>query len=157
MPYKVSPQGEKIPLELPPLDEDFPFEVPQIDDEEETDSQSAEMAATADTSCRGSTFYNNFNGHYLLRNGQTSPHGKWKNVYSGYGSTGVKYNYDGRNAFWLYPQAATSAAVTHGAEVQSTSTFFNCSVKVDMNTVQPLRKNSPPLIRGRWVGYSSGM
>ena len=101
------------------------------------------MAATADTSCRGSTFYDNFNGQYLLRDGQTSPNGKWKNVYSGYGSTGVKYNYDGRNAFWLCPQSATSAAVTHGAEVQSTATFCNFSMKVDMNTVQPLRKNSP--------------
>jgi hypothetical protein len=143
IPYKVSPQGEKIPLELPPLDEDFPFEVPQIDDEEKTDSQSGEMAATADTSCRASTFYDNFVGQYLLREGQTSPNGLWKNAYSGYGSTGVKHNYDGRNAFWLYPQAATSAAVTHAAEVQSTSNFCNFLMKVDMNTVQPLRKNSP--------------
>ena len=118
MPYKVSPQGEKIPLELPPLERDFPFEVPQLGKEGKTDSQSAEMAATADPSCRTSLFYDNFVGQYLLKEGQTSPNGKWKNVYSGYGSTGVKYHYDGRNAFWLYPQAATSAAVTHAAEVQ---------------------------------------
>ena len=71
LPFKVSPQGEKIPLELPPLDEDFPFEVPQLDKQGEkipfevpqldkqgkTDSQSAEMAATADPSCRASLFW----------------------------------------------------------------------------------------------------
>lgn len=129
----------------------LPFKVPLIVNEEntniqstdDTESQSAQTAATTDTPCRGSTFYDNFNGQYLLRDGQTSPNGKWKNVYSGYGSTEVKHTYDGRNAFWLYPQAATSPTVTHAAEVQSTAKFCNFSLKVDMNTKQPLRKNSP--------------
>ena len=92
VPYKVSPLGEKIPLELPPLDRDFPFDVPQIGKEGKTDSQSAQMAATADTSCTASLIDKFHYPQYLLREGQTSPNGEWKNVYSGYGSTGVKYN-----------------------------------------------------------------
>jgi hypothetical protein len=129
----------------------LPFKVPQIDKEQKTDtqredeaeSQSAQLAATTDPSCRESLFYDNFNSLYSLHDGQTSPNGKWKNVYSGYGSTGVKLTNDGKSAFWLSPKAATSPSETHAAEVQSTSKFCNFSMKVDMNTVKPLRKNSP--------------
>ena len=148
LPYKVSPQGEKIPLELPPLDEDFPFKVPQLDEQgkkdslsnDDTESQSVQTAAI--TPCTAS-LNDNFVGQYFLGEGQTSPNGKWKNVYSGYGSTGVKHNYDGRNAFWLYPQTSTSPSVTHAAFVKSTDKFCNFSMNFDINTVNQMRKNSP--------------
>ena len=143
IPYKVSPLGKKIPLELPPLDKDFPFGVPQPDKQGKKDSQSSQMAATSDTSCKAYLYDNFVFPQYLLQEGQTSPNGLWKNVYSGYGSTGVKYNTDGRTAFWLYPQASTSPSETHAAKVTSTDKFCDFSMKVDMNTVYPMRKNSP--------------
>ena len=101
------------------------------------------MATTTTTpnSCRTSV-YDNFDRTYLLGEGQISPNGEWKNVYSGYGSTGVK-NVDWRSVFYLSPMASTSPSETHAALVKSTDKFCNFSMKVDMNTVQPLRKNSP--------------
>lgn len=150
LPFKVSPNGEKIPLELPPLNKDFPFEFDPLGDEwksrtqsdDKSDSHSALMAATTPTFCTGSVD-DKFTYQYFLHEGHTSPNGEWKNVYSGYGSTGVKINYDGRTAFWLYPQASTSASETHAALVKSTDQFCNFSMNVDMNTVQQRRVNSP--------------
>ncbi|WP_458747491.1 family 16 glycoside hydrolase [Candidatus Nitrosocosmicus sp. T] len=142
LPFKISPLGEKIPLELPPLDEDFPFEVPQLDKEEKTDSQSAQMAATADTSCTASLIDKFHYPQYLLREGHTSPNGEWKNVYSGYGSTGV-HEASQRVNFWLNPQASTSASETHAALVMSNDIFCNFSMQTDINTAKQLRQNSP--------------
>ncbi|TVP39466.1 family 16 glycoside hydrolase [Candidatus Nitrosocosmicus arcticus] len=132
------------PLPLP-----LPFEVPQLDQEEKIDtqieddseSQPAEMAATASTSCMASV-YDNFDSQYFLGEGQTSPNGEWKNVYSGLGSTGVK-NVDWRSVFYLSPKASTSPSETHAALVESTDKFCNFNMKVDMNTVKQLRQNSP--------------
>jgi hypothetical protein len=151
LPFKVSPLGEKIPLELPPLDKDFPFELPptenqgQVDSQRNDDpeSQSAQMAATTDTSCTASLNDKFHYPQYLLREGQISPNGEWKNVYSGYGSTGVQ-DVSGRVNFWLNPQASTSAAETHAAKVTSTDKFCDFEMKFDINTAKQLRKNSPP-------------
>ena len=134
------------PLLLPlPL----PYEVNQLDKEEKTDSQSnddsesqsAQLAATAVTSCQADV-YDNFDSTYYLGQGKTSPNGEWKNVYSGYGSTGVK-NVDWRSVFYLSPKASTSASETHAALVKSTDNFCNFTMKVDMNTVKQLRTYSP--------------
>ncbi|WP_222424722.1 3-keto-disaccharide hydrolase [Candidatus Nitrosocosmicus arcticus] len=143
LPFKVSPLGEKIPLELPPLDKDFPFELPPLDKQGETDSQSAQLAATTDTSCTASLIDKFHYPQYLLREGQTSPNGEWKNVYSGYGSTGVQ-DVSQRVNFWLYPQASTSPSETHAAKVTSTDKFCDFTMEFDINTAKQLRKNSPP-------------
>jgi hypothetical protein len=128
----------------------FPYDVPELNKDENTESlsmddsesQSVEMAAiTSPTSCRNSV-YDMFDRTYVLREGQTSPNGEWKNVYSGYGSTGVKA-VDGRIVFYLSPMASTSAAQTLAALVKSTDKFCDFSMQVDMNTVKPLRKGSP--------------
>ena len=71
--------------------------------DEEPESQTAETAAITATSCQ-SSIYDNFDSPYFLGQGQTSPNGEWKNVYSGYGSTGVK-NVDWRSVFYLNPKA----------------------------------------------------
>lgn len=110
--------------------------------DEDTDSQTAQTAAITATSCQ-SSIYDNFDSTYFLGEGRTSPNGEWKNVYSGHGSTGVKY-VDWRSVFYLNPKAATSAAQTHAALVKSTDNFCNFTMKVDMNTVKQLRQYSPP-------------
>ena len=74
---------------------------------------------------------------------RTSPNGEWKNVYSGYGSTGVK-QVNWRTVFLLGPKASTSVSETHAALVESTDKFCDFTMNVDMNTVKQLRKNSPP-------------
>jgi hypothetical protein len=131
------------------FDSILPFDLPQLNREDDTDtqndddseSQTAQTAATTPSSCRASV-YDNFDSTYFLGEGKTSPNGEWKNVYSGYGSTGVK-NVDWRSVFYLSPMVSTSPSETHAALVKSTDKFCNFSMKVDMNTVQPLRKNSP--------------
>ncbi|HKR72576.1 MAG TPA: family 16 glycoside hydrolase [Candidatus Nitrosocosmicus sp.] len=110
--------------------------------EEGTESQPAQTAAIAATSCQ-SSIRDNFDRTYLLGEGRTSPNGEWKNVYSGYGSTGVK-NVDSRSVFYLNPKAVTSAAQTYAALVKSTDNFCNFTMQVHMNTVKQLRQNSPP-------------
>lgn len=131
------------------FDNILPFDLPQLNREDDTDTQSnddsesqtAQTAATTPSSCRASV-YDNFDRTYFLGEGKTSPNGEWKNVYSGYGSTGVK-NVDWRSVFYLSPMVSTSPSETHAALVKSTDKFCNFSMKVDMNTVKPLRKNSP--------------
>lgn len=135
----------------------MPFEVPQIDkkvkditqDTDDTESQSAQTAATTDTSCQASV-YDNFDSTYLLGEGKISPNGEWKNIYSGYGSTGVK-KVDWRTVFYLSPKVSTSPSETHAAMVKSVDQFCNFTMDVDINTVKQLRKNSPP---NKWeVGW----
>jgi hypothetical protein len=149
-----------LPFDVPQLDNEdnidnnidnlLPFDVPQLDNEDnseiqnkdDSESQFAGMAATTSpTSCKASV-YDNFDKYYLLGEGQTSPNGEWKNVYSGYGSTGVKGT-DGRIVFYLSPKASTSPSETHAALVKSTDKFCDFSMRVHMNTVEPLRVNSP--------------
>ncbi len=149
-----------LPFDVPQLDNEdnidnnidnlLPFDVPQLDNEDnseiqnkdESEPRSAEMAATTASPSCTNTLYDNFDYRYTLDEGQTSPNGEWKNVYSGYGSTGVKA-VDGRIVFYLSPMASTSAAETHAALVKSTDNFCNFAMQVHMNTVEPLRKNSP--------------
>ncbi len=132
------------------FDNILPFDLPQLNreddtdtqnDDDDSDSQTAQTAATTPSSCRASV-YDNFDSTYFLGEGKTSPNGEWKNVYSGYGSTGVK-NVDWRSVFYLSPMVSTSPSETHAALVKSTDKFCNFSMKVDMNTVKPLRQNSP--------------
>jgi len=135
----------------------LPFEVPQFNENsndntensDDTESQSAQMAAITDPSCN-TNVYDNFDSTYFLGEGKTSPNGEWKNQYSGYGSTGVK-KVDWRTVFYLSPKVSTSPSETHAALVKSVDQFCNFTMDVDINTVKQLRKNSSP---NKWeVGW----
>jgi hypothetical protein len=59
-----------------------------------------------------SGFYDNFQGNtYLLGEGQTSPNGKWKSVYSGYGWVGTvndnSTSGSANNYFFEQPKTST--------------------------------------------------
>ncbi len=102
------------------------------------------MSASASSStCSNTNLSDRFDSRYYLGEGKTSPNGKWKNVYSGYGSTGVEKS-GLKSVFYLYPKAVTTAAQTEAALVKSTGSFCNYVVEFDMKTVKQLRQNSPP-------------
>lgn len=84
-----------------------------------------------------------FDSKYYLREGCTSPNGKWKNEYSGYGSTGVESSGLANDAFYLKPKVVTSPAQSGSALVRSTGSYCNFIVEFDINTVKQLRRESP--------------
>jgi hypothetical protein len=94
-------------------------------------------------SCSNDNLRDNFSSIYNLDNGQTSPNGKWENVYSGHGSTGVEVA-DGSHVFYLKPATSTSSVETAAALVKSTDSFCNFNLDFDTKTVKQLRENSPP-------------
>ncbi len=112
-----------------------------------TPSISPKIATSSTTnpfSCRSTNNLNdNFDSTYNLDGGQTSPNGKWQNVYNGFGSSGVEVA-DGSHVFFLKPKPATSPEDTQAALVQSTGTFCNYKLDFDIKTVKQLRENSPP-------------
>jgi hypothetical protein len=93
--------------------------------------------------CCLSNLDDNFSSPYYLGEGKTSPDGKWKNVYSGFGSTGVE-NDDKNYVFFLKPMATKTSNDTQAALVRSNESFCNFDMNVDVNTVKQLRENSPP-------------
>jgi hypothetical protein len=95
------------------------------------------------TPCSESNLVDNFNSTYYLGKGQTSPNGKWENVYPGSGSTGVEIA-NGNHSFFLKPKTATNPEDTNAALVKSTDSFCNFVIDVDVKTVKQLRENSPP-------------
>ena len=95
-------------------------------------------------SCSSTGMSDHFTYRYSLGEGQTSPNGKWKNEYSGYGSTGVGSAGPVNNAFWLIPTTVTSPSQTAAALVKSTGSYCNFIADFDINTVKQLRKGSPP-------------
>ena len=101
------------------------------------------LGTAASTTCTNNNMDDTFNTVYLLKEGQTSPNGKWKNVYNGFGSSGVEIA-DGSHVFFLKPRASTSSADTQAALVRSTNSFCNFVVDFDTKTVKQLRQNSPP-------------
>jgi len=111
-------------------------------------------AATTDDSCNVH-LYDNFDRTYYLGEGQTSSNGEWENVYSGYGSTGVE-EVDGKTVFYLKPNASSTPTETHthAALVKSTDKFCNFKMEFDINTVEQLRKNSPPNVwEVGWIDF----
>jgi hypothetical protein len=99
--------------------------------------------SASETTCSSSGLTDRFDSRYYLGEGKTSPNGKWENVYSGYGSTGVQKS-GSKNVFYLSPKVVTSADQTEAALVKSKGTFCNYSVEFDINTVKQLRQGSPP-------------
>jgi len=94
-------------------------------------------------SCSINNLRDNFSSTYNIDNGQTSPNGKWNNVYSGYGSTGVEIVNES-SVFFLKPKTPTSSEETNAALVKSTDSYCNFILDFDIKTVKQLRENSPP-------------
>jgi hypothetical protein len=92
--------------------------------------------------------YDNFDsgGIYTLADGQTSPNGKWQNIFNGGGLSGVQNDGTGtgNNVFFMYPSISRSSSDTNANLVISTQKFSNFEESIDINTVKQLRQNSPP-------------
>jgi hypothetical protein len=119
-----------------------------------TSNSNYRIEASTNDSC-GVHLYDNFDSPYFLGEGQTSPNGEWQNVYSGYGSTGVK-EVEGQSVFYLKPNASSTPyeTHTHAALVKSTDKFCDFEVEFDINTVKQLRKNSPPNVwEVGWIDF----
>ena len=78
-----------------------------------------------------------------LEESQKSPNGKWQNIYLGNGSGGVTIN-KGNNEFFLSPGISRSINETNAGLVNSTGTYCNFVLKIDVKTVKPLRENDAP-------------
>jgi F5/8 type C domain/Domain of Unknown Function (DUF1080) len=95
--------------------------------------------------------YDDFDGTstYTLAGGQTSPNGKWSDVYNGGagGSAGVKDDGTGtgNKVFYMYPQEPPPAGEhTEASLVTSTKQWSNFDLSIDVKTVKQLRQGSPP-------------
>jgi len=94
-------------------------------------------------SCNNQNLIDNFKSDYTLNEGQTSPNGKWKNVYNGFGSSGVEVS-EASHVFFLKPGISNSTDETEAGLVRSTDTYCNFVVDFDIKTVNQLRQNSDP-------------
>jgi hypothetical protein len=84
-------------------------------------------------------------GTYTLSDGQTSPNGKWKVAYTGFGSVGVQQDANtGNHYFFEQPKTSTSQGETHASMVLTTKQYSDFEMDLDMKTVAQLRQNSPP-------------
>ena len=92
--------------------------------------------------------YDDFDGTatYTLADGQTSPNGKWQDIYNGYGAAGTRYDWtgSGNKVFFMYPLTSTSPSKTSASLVVSTQSWLNFDMTMDTKTVKQLRLNSPP-------------
>jgi hypothetical protein len=89
--------------------------------------------------------YDSFeNDTYTLSDGQISPGGKWKAIYNGYGSSGVKNDSSGGYVFFMYPKTSTVRSETHASLVISTQIFSDFNLTLDVKTEKQLRQNSLP-------------
>lgn len=91
------------------------------------------------------TGYDNFEGGtYSLTDGEVSPNQKWKCRFTGFGTARVVEDATGNNYMYLAPQASTSPGETHAAAVDTTTTYRDFELNVDVRTIDQLRENSPP-------------
>ena len=104
-----------------------------------------------------SSLYDNFQGStYSLKDGMTSPNGKWLDKWNGYGQAGVK-TLSGTNVFYQIPKASTKSSETHSGLVVSKQKFSDITLDIDMKTYKQTRLNSPPnsweaaWVMWRWV------
>lgn len=91
---------------------------------------------------------------YTLNAGAISPNGKWQNVFTGGGATGVTIDDAGRHVLFERPAAATTPSQinpdgtttsgTHAALVLTTQIFTDFTLSLDVRTDRQLRLNSPP-------------
>jgi Bacterial Ig-like domain/Domain of Unknown Function (DUF1080) len=103
------------------------------------------------------SLYDNFQGStYALKDGMTSPNGKWLDKWNGYGQAGVK-TLSGNNIFYQIPKASTKSSETHSGLVVSKQKFSDITLDIDMKTYKQTRQNSPPnaweaaWVMWRWV------
>ena len=104
-----------------------------------------------------SSLYDNFQGStYALKDGMTSPNGKWLDKWNGYGQAGVSLSL-GSNVFYQIPKASTKSSETHSGLVVSKQKFSDITLDIDMKTYKQTRQNSPPnaweaaWVMWRWV------
>jgi hypothetical protein len=90
--------------------------------------------------------YDDFEGSgtYSLTDGQISPNGKWKSLYTGFGITKVTQDQLGNKYMNLEPMTSTSPGETHGSAVATTTSYKNFDLTLDVKTIRQLRQNSPP-------------
>jgi len=115
-------------------------------DSQGVDSNIATVTVTVNAPTSQLVLYDDFEGDtYTLSDGQTSPNGKWRDNFNGYGSAGVQDDGTGKNnVFFEAPKTSTSPSETHATSVSSTQKFSNFELEIDAKTVQQLRQNSPP-------------
>lgn len=80
---------------------------------------------------------------YTLIDGQTSPNGKWVNIWNGFGSSGVEQLADGNYVFFEQPKTAKGTN-TYSTLVASTQTFSDFEVSMDVKTVKQLKTRARP-------------
>ncbi len=76
---------------------------------------------------------------YTLNEGNISPNKKWKNLWNGYGSSGVN-----NSVFFMYPSISTNINDTSSNLVISTQSFANFELNIDVKTINQLRQNNQP-------------
>ncbi|HEY3127892.1 MAG TPA: DUF4214 domain-containing protein [Acidobacteriota bacterium] len=81
---------------------------------------------------------------YSLLDGQTSPDGKWKCAFTGYGQVGTESLISGNLGMKLEPQVSTDPGTTHSSLVMSATTFSDALISLDVRTVLQLRLGSAP-------------
>jgi hypothetical protein len=81
---------------------------------------------------------------YPLTDGQTSPNGKWKSLYAGFGTTEVTQDQLGNKYLYQEPMTSTSPGETHGSAVATTTSYKDFDLTLDVITFRQLRENSPP-------------
>lgn len=88
--------------------------------------------------------YDDFSGPtYTLADGQVSANNKWKNVYNGYGASGVRAD-GANNVFFEHPLASSSSSETHAALVLTTSQYDDFELSLDVRTDDQLRQGGTP-------------
>lgn len=113
-------------------------------------------------SARAFYLYDNFEGDtYTLTDNQTSPNGKWFNLYSGFGTSGTERinssssfaqldnNNSSRNnynntVFYEKPSTSKNPNETYSALTLTTETYEDVEIYLKVRTNQQLRENSPP-------------
>jgi hypothetical protein len=81
---------------------------------------------------------------YSLTDGQVSPNGKWKSLFTGFGPTKIAQEGSGNKYIYLEPMTSTSPQETHGSAVATTTSYKNFELSLDVKTIKQLRQNSPP-------------
>jgi hypothetical protein len=103
--------------------------------------------------------YDNFEGNtYTLTDNQTSPNGKWINIYSGFGTYGTEKlksssssssftqlnnNNNNNTVFYEKPKTSKNSNETYSALTLTTETYEDVEIYVKVRTNQQLRENSP--------------
>jgi hypothetical protein len=120
---------------------DVPFMLP-LPMQRMTDTNPT-MEATAHYATK--TFWDLFeSGLYTLKGGQVSPNGKWKDIYTGYGTVGVRQGLSNNEFMYLATKPSISKSETHAALVTTTKLFKDFDLTAKVMTQKQLRQNYPP-------------